>query len=228
MSSFNPNYFIHAANLLLLVAYSVRDILWLRLFAVAASLISLPYFVLQPTPQWPPIAWSAVFAGINAFQSWRLYLERRPVKLTPDEEEIRRLAFPELPSRKVLQLAGIGAWTTAAPGERLIRHGTPVEAIALLVRGRVRVSKDGRGLGELGAGDIVGSALVLGGAPAEVDAVTLDPVRALRWEVPTLRRYLEADPETRMAFQRSLTRDLAGKLRRLGEDYLRRPTGSDL
>jgi hypothetical protein len=48
MDSVNPNFFIHAANVLLLVAYSVRDILWLRLFAVAASLIAIPYFVLQP------------------------------------------------------------------------------------------------------------------------------------------------------------------------------------
>jgi len=116
MNSFNPNYFIHAANLLLLVAYSVRDILWLRLFAVAASLISLPYFVLQPTPQWPPIAWSLVFAGINSFQSWRLYLERRPVKLTPDEEEVRRLAFAQLPSRKVLQLVSLGSWVSWGSG----------------------------------------------------------------------------------------------------------------
>jgi CRP-like cAMP-binding protein len=223
MSSFNANYFIHAANILLLVAYSVRDILWLRVFAVASSLIALPYFILQPTPQWAPIAWSVVFAGINAFQSWRLYLERRPVKLTPDEEEVRRLAFSQLPSRKVLQLVNLGAWTTAAAGKRLIEHGTPAEAIALVVRGKVHVSKDGHVLGELGAGDIVGSALVLSGAPAEVDAVTVEPVSALRWELATLRRYLEADPETRMVFQRSLNRDLAGKLRRLGEEYLRHP-----
>ena len=225
MISINPNYFIHAANVLLLVAYSVPDILWLRLFAVGASLISLPYFVLQPTPQWAPIGWSVVFAGINGFQSWRLYLERRPVKLTPDEDhkEVRRLAFAQLPSRKVLQLVSIGSWTTAAPGERLIEHGTPAEAIALVVRGKVRVSKDEQVLGELGAGDIVGSALVLSGAPAEIDAVTVEPVRALRWEVATLRRYLEADPETRIVFQRILTRDLAGKLRRLGEDYVRQP-----
>jgi hypothetical protein len=46
----NPNYFIHAANVLLLVAYTVRDILWLRLFALASSLIAMPYFALQPTP----------------------------------------------------------------------------------------------------------------------------------------------------------------------------------
>jgi hypothetical protein len=141
MTSFNPNYFIHAANILLVVAYSVRDILWLRVFAVAASLISFPYFVLQPTPQWAPIAWSVVFAGINAFQSWRLYLERRPVKLTADEEDVRRLAFAQWPSRKVLQLVSLGSWTTAAPGECLIEHGTPAGAIALVGRG---VSKDGR------------------------------------------------------------------------------------
>ncbi|MFI5076208.1 MAG: Crp/Fnr family transcriptional regulator [Vicinamibacteria bacterium] len=218
MPSFNPNYFIHGANLLLVVAYSVRDILWLRLFAVASSLISLPYFLLQPTPQWAPISWSLGFAGLNLIQSWRLYLERRPVKLTADEEEVRRLAFPELPARKVLQLVGLGSWTTASPGERLIERGTPAGGISLVLRGTVRLSKDGQVLGELGQGDIVGSALVLGGAPAEVDAVTVEPVRALRWEVATLRRYLEADPESRIGFQRALTHDLAGKLlRRLGE-----------
>jgi hypothetical protein len=215
MPSFNPNYFIHAANLLLVVAYSVRDIMWLRLFAVASSLIALPYFVLQPTSQWAPIAWSLGFAALNAVQSWRLYLERRPVRLTPEEEEVRRLAFPQLPPRNVVRLIGLGSWTTAAPGERLIEHGTPASGIALLLRGTVRVSKDGRVLGELGAGDIVGSALVLSGAPAEVDAVTMEPVRALRWEVATLQRYLEADPETRIGFQRSLAHDLAAKLQRL-------------
>jgi len=215
MPSFNPNYFIHAANLLLVVAYSVRDIMWLRLFAVTSSLISLPYFVLQPTPQWAPISWSLGFAGLNAFQSWRLYLERRPVKLTPEEEEVRRLAFAQMPPRKVLRLISLGSWTTAAPGERLIEHGTPASAVTLLLRGKVRVSKDGQVLGELGAGDIVGSALVLSGAPAEVDAVTVEPVRALRWEVTTLQRYLEADPETRIGVQRSLAHDLAAKLQRL-------------
>ena len=223
MPSFSPDYFIHGANLLLVAAYSVRDILWLRLLAVTSSLISLPYFVLQPTPQWAPIGWSLGFAGLNAFQSWRLYLERRPVALTADEEEVRRLAFAHLPARKVVQLVSVGSWTTAAAGERLIEHGTPASGIALLVRGKVRVSKDGRVLGELGAGDIVGSALLLSGAPAEVDAVIVEPVRALRWEVATLRRYLEADPETRIGFQRSLVHDLAGKVRRLGEHHVGQP-----
>lgn len=104
-----PDYFIHTANVLLLIAYSVRDVLWLRLFAVAASLIAIPFYVLQPGVLWAPLAWSVVFAAINLFQSWLLFMERRQVKLTAEEEEIRRLAFEGLPSRKVLQVLSIGS-----------------------------------------------------------------------------------------------------------------------
>ena len=149
-------------------------------------------------------------------------------KLTPDEEEVRRLAFAELPSRKVLQLVSLGSWTTAAPGDRLIEHGTAPGAIALVVRGKVRVSKDGGVLGELGVGDIVGSALVLSGAPAEVDAVTIEPVRALRWEVATLRRYLRSsNPETRSsssAISPVTSPESCDAWARIISDSLRRPS----
>jgi hypothetical protein len=212
MGLFNPSYFLHAANILLLVAYSVRDILWLRLFAVAASLISLPYFILQPAPLWEPIIWSGVFAAINSFQSWRLFVERRPVKLTAEEEEIRRLVFPDLPSRKVLQLLSIGAWTTLEIGERMLERGKNVEAISVIVRGKVRVTRDDRVFGEFVAGHIVGSALLLSGVAADVDAVVVEPVRCVRWQAEPLERYLAANPETRIILQKYLARDLAGKL----------------
>jgi Popeye protein conserved region len=215
MNSFSPNYFIHAANVLLVVAYSVRDILWLRLFAVGAALISIPYFVLQPTTLWAPLSWSVVFAAINLVQSWRLFIERRPVKLTPEEENIRRLVFEDLPPRKVLQVLGLGSWVTAETGERLIESGKLPDAILLIVRGKVRVTRDGRVLSELTAGDIVGSALIFSGVPADVDAVTVERVRAMRWQVGTLQRYLAANPETRIVMQRHVARDLARKVERL-------------
>ena len=214
MGALNPNYFIHAANILLLVAYTVRDILWLRLFALASSLIALPYFVLQPKPLWEAVGWSILFAAINLFQSWRLFAERRPVKLTPEEQEIRDLVFQELPPRKFLQVLSLGSWTTAERGERLLERGKAAQAISLIVRGKVRVSKDERVLGELAAGDIVGSALILTGASPDVDAVAVEPVRSLRWEVNPLDQYLAGNPETRIILQKYLARDLAGKLSR--------------
>jgi hypothetical protein len=215
MNSFFPNYFIHAANVLLLVAYSVRDILWLRLFAVGAALISIPYFVLQPTTLWAPLSWSVVFAAINLFQSWRLFIERREVKLTPEEEDIRRLVFRDLPPRKVLQVLSIGSWTTLEVGQRLIEKGKLPETVSLIVRGKVRVTRDGRVLADLIAGDFVGSALILSGIPAEADAVTVEPGRAMRWEVGALERYLTANPETRTVMLQHVARDLAAKVERV-------------
>jgi len=218
MGSFNIDHCIHAANILLLAAYSVRDILWLRLFAVASSLIAIPYFIFQPTPLWAAFSWSVLFTGINLFQAGRLFRERRPVRLTSEEEEVRRLAFGDLPAREVLCVLSIGSWATSGPGEPLIEHGKSIESISLIVRGKVRVTEDGRTLGELGAGELVGSALLVTGAVAEVDAVTAEPARTLQWDVATLERYLNAHPETRNVLQHHLARDLAGKLLRTGKD----------
>jgi Popeye protein conserved region len=226
MDSVNPNYFIHAANVLLLVAYSVRDILWLRLFAVAASLIAIPYFVLQPATLWAPLSWSMVFAAINLLQSWRLVIERRPVRLAPEEEAIRRLVFRDLPPRKVLQVLSIGSWTTAEIGERLLERDRLPDAVSLILRGKVRVTRDDRVIGELVAGDFVGSALIVSGVPADVDAVAMEPVRAMCWQVATLERSLSANPETRTVMQQHLALDLAGKVERLTMDSARQPGGN--
>jgi CRP-like cAMP-binding protein len=75
----------------------------------------------------------------------------------------------------------------------------------------VRVTKDGALLGNLVEGDIVGSALLLTGTSADVDAVVQEPSRVLRWDVETLERYLVANPEVRIVLQRHLARDLARK-----------------
>ena len=58
----------------------------------------------------------------------------------------------------------------------------------------------------------MGSALILSGAQAEVDAVVTEPIRAIRWEVETLERYLGSNPEIRIMMQQHLARDLAGKV----------------
>lgn len=210
----NPNYFIHAANVLLLIAYTVRDILWLRLFALASSLIAIPYFALQPAPLWEAIGWSALFAGINLLQSWRLFAERRPIKLTSEEQGVHELVFRELPPRKFLQILSVGSWVNVESGDRLLERGKRAQAISLIVRGKVRVTKDQRVLGELAAGDIVGSALILSGASADVDAVAVEQVRSVRWDLDPLDQYLAGNPETRMILQKYLARDLAQKLNR--------------
>jgi hypothetical protein len=215
MSGFSPDYFIHGANILLVVAYSVRDILWLRLFAVSSSLISIPYFLLQPTVLWAPLSWTVGFAGLNLFQSWRLFLERRPIQLTAEEEEVRELAFKDVPPRKLLQILGIGSWSTSERGERLIESGKAPQELALIVRGKIRLVRGGSEIGILGPGEFVGSALALSGLPTDFDAVVEEPARVVRWPIQVLEKYLDANPQMRILMQRHLARELSGKVGRL-------------
>src|SRR5215831_13572320 len=98
------DYLVHFSNALMLVAYSVRDILWLRWFAVAAALTNIPYFLLQPTTLWPPVVWAGVFTTINLYQIARIYMERRPVALSKDEQALYELAFRALRPREFVSL----------------------------------------------------------------------------------------------------------------------------
>ena len=72
MSVHPTDYLVHFSNILLLVSYSVRNILWLRWFAVAAALTNMPYFLYQPSILWPPILWAGVFTGINLGSAFNL------------------------------------------------------------------------------------------------------------------------------------------------------------
>ena len=125
---------------------------------------------------------------------------------------IRSLVFHDLPPRKVLQLLSVGMWSNARIGETLLERGKRPETISLIVEGNVRIERNGHALGELVAGNLVGSALLLTGVAADVDAVAVEPVRTYCWQIETLERYLVANPEVRIAVQRHLARDLAGKL----------------
>jgi hypothetical protein len=108
------DYLVHFSNALLLVSYSVRDILWLRWFAVAAALTNIPYFLLQSNKLCPPVIWALVFTAINLYQILRIYLERRPVVLSKDEQKLYDMGFGALRPREFVSLLMAGEWETAA------------------------------------------------------------------------------------------------------------------
>ena len=81
-------YFIHTANVLYLLSYLVRDILWLRVLTVVAGVVLMPYYLAQSPPLLAAVAWNVLFTGINAVQIARLLYERRPVVLTEDQAHL--------------------------------------------------------------------------------------------------------------------------------------------
>jgi len=209
----NPaDYLVHFSNILLLVSYSVRDMLWLRWFAVAAALTNIPYFLLQGTVLWPPVLWAAVFTAINLYQIARIYLERRPVQLSKDEKKLYDLGFSSLRPREFLSLALVGEWKDAVAGEKILTEGEPVSSLCIPIAGSTEVRKHGRSLGTLKPGHIIGTALALTGDPSAVDATFTEPARYMRWPLQGLRTFMDKRPDLRVALLGLVNRDLATKV----------------
>jgi CRP-like cAMP-binding protein len=208
-------YLVHLSNVLLLVSYSVRDILWLRWFAVAAAIANVPYYLGQSTVLWPPVIWGAVFTAINLYQIARIYLERRPVVLSADEQRLYDLGFHALRPREFVSLLLAGEWRDGARGDRIIERGRKVERIAIPISGMVEIARGGERLGAFEPGHVIGLALAVNDDAATFDAAFSEPGRYMSWPLPSLRKFLDRRPELRVALQRLASHDLAAKLERL-------------
>jgi Popeye protein conserved region len=209
------DYLVHFSNVLLLVAYSVRDILWLRWFAVAAALTNIPYFLIQGTVLWPPVIWALVFTAINLYQISRIYLERRPVVLSEDEQKLYDLGFRSLRPREFVALTLVGEWKSAAAGEKVLTDGERVSHLCIPITGSAEVRKQGERVGALQPGHIIGTAAALTGEASPVDVTFAEPARYMRWSLPSLRRFMDKRPDLRVTLQGLVNRDLAAKLERL-------------
>ena len=215
MSVHPADYLVHFSNILLLVSYSVRNILWLRWFAVAAALTNMPYFLYQQSILWPPILWAGVFTTINLYQIWRIYMERRPVTLSPDERTLYDMGFHSLTPRDFVALVMVGAWNDATTGDKMMREGQPVSSVCIAIRGAVRIHGQGRDLGVLEPGHVVGSAVALTGKVSPFDATFTEPGRYISWPLAKVRRFTEGRPELQSALQHLVSQDLARKVERL-------------
>ena len=215
MNAHVAEYLVHFSNVLMLVSYSVRDILWLRWFAVAAALTNMPYFLFRREVLWPPVLWALVFTVINLYQIARIYLERRPVVLSDDEQQLYNLGFGALRPREFVSLTLAGEWRNGVAGDMILTEGRPVASICIAISGTLEVRRGGQHLGTLQPGQIIGSGLALTGSVSPVGAAFTGPARYICWRLSSIRTFLEKRPELRVTLQGLVNRDLAGKVERL-------------
>ena len=205
-------YLLHAANVLYLLSYLVKDILWLRLLTVVAGVLLLTWALLQPEPLWASVAWNSLFLAINLYQSWLLILERRPVRLTERETLLYRLAFRALTPREFVQLLALGRWEEAGADTRIVEKARGLDRLMVIASGRMGVKVADRVV-ELGEGRFVGEMSFITGEAPTADVVAIDSIRYVSWPKTELKSFLAQHPPLRAAWQAVLGADLVNKLR---------------
>lgn len=203
---------VNVANVVYLVSYSVRDILWLRIMTVLGALLLLPYYYLQASPLWAPIGWDVVFMAINIFWITKLLLERRPVQFTDEEKRLYEGAFRHLSERDALKLFRLGTWTAVPVGAALLTQGRHVDAVALIADGEVAVDLDGRQVDTLGEGRILGAtAFLMRGTDfkAPVTVTAAETTRVVTWPTAVLEAAFARDADVEVAFEICLGAELS-------------------
>lgn len=206
------DFLIHGANVLYLFSYLVRDIFWLRLLTVVAIATLMVYFVLQGL--WVAFGWNALFLVINLVQIVILWLERRPVQLTPREERLRELVFQSLSPRELQRLVAIGEWQTCQPGDSLIAEGATVDRLRIIFEGEATVTCEGATVATLADGHFIGEMSYLTGEPPSASVAASRETTCIGWQREALESWLDQYPAVRSTLQKIVGTDLAAKLRR--------------
>jgi len=217
---FNPDFLVNLSSVLTLISFTVQNILALRLLAIGAQLMFIPYCLLQSPPLWTPAIWNVLFLVVNVVNVIFLLLARRPVVFGPDEQQLYNLAFKSLSPREFLKLLSLGEWRDGEAGETLIFAGQYNSSVSILCRGEAISIADGTEQIKIPEGKLIGIASVLMGDSLPVDIQLKTPSRYICWHVQPLRKFLDQQPEIRSKLQLIVSHDLARSVRILHDKQL--------
>jgi hypothetical protein len=212
---FGINGLVTFSNIVFLVAFSVRDVLILRVSSIIGEALILPYYYFQNETLWPPLFWSGAFIIVNAVRIVMIALERRPVVLSDKEEQLYRVAFSFIDKREFLTLVGLARWADCSPGEVIVQKGHQVADVIVLVSGDVEAIVSDKTRLPIRPGQLIGDGSAYSGLPSPVEIVVRQTGTLAKWDLRHFRDFTASRPELRANLLRIVSLDLAAKLREL-------------
>ena len=211
----------NTANIIFLLAFMAKKIIWLRLLTITGNILVVPYYLyFLETPLWNSIVWIGIYTIINLVMLFIIYLESRPISLSDLEQKIYDLTFKSLEPRVFKKLIDHGSLEELQPEVVLVTSNSDLDSLMLVVEGEAEVVlKHGEHL-IIPTGGFIGEQSFITGGKTSADVTTgKEAATILRWNSQVLRKYL-ADKETlKDHLDLIFTSDLIYKLRSM-EDGL--------
>ena len=203
----------HLAFGLIAFSFLVKDILWLRVVSILASLFSVFYnYTIPADPMWLAINWNIVFILVNLYHVAVIVYEKRPIKMAPKDKELYETLFSEMTPVEFLKITKIAEWRPFVSGEKVIRHGTPVTDLILIYNGTVDVVVDNKWVAELKDGQFVGEMSFLTGKPATATCIVKHDCECLVWKQPEFKELLKRNPSLYFTIQSVLSAQVSNNL----------------
>jgi CRP-like cAMP-binding protein len=206
------NGLINFSNIVFLVAFSVRDVLKLRILAIVGEGLTLPYYYFQDEKLCPPIFWGVAFIIVNAIRIVAVALERRPVVLSDREEKLYRIAFSAIDKKEFLKLVSLVQWVDCSPGEVILKKGQHISEAIVAVAGDLEATLGDNSRMAIRPGQLIGDVSAYSGLASPADVVARGPGTLAKWDLRHVREFTASRPELRANLLRMVSMDLAVKL----------------
>ena len=210
----------NTANMIFLLAFMAKKIVWLRLLTITGMMVSIPYYLyFLEAPMWNNIFWVSTYALINLVMLFIIYLESRPVKLSDLEQKIYDLTFKSLEPRVFKKLIDHGSLEELQPEVVLVNRDSELDSLMLVVEGEAEVVlKYGEHL-IIPTGGFIGEQSFITGGKTSADVTSgKEATMILRWNSEVLRKYLVGKETLKDNLDLIFTADLIHKLKGMEED----------
>ena len=203
----------HLAFGLIAFSFLVKDILYLRLVSILASLFSVFYnFYIPVEPMWLPIGWNFVFVVVNLYHIAVIIYEKRPVHMSPKHKELYETMFKNMTPVEFLKITKIADWTHFKSGEVITQQTHKVPDLNLIYNGTVDVAVDGKKVAELKDGQFVGEMSFLTEKPATATCVVKHDAEVLVWKQEQFKELLKRNPSLYFTIQSLLSAQVSSAL----------------
>jgi len=203
----------HMAFGLIAFSFLVKDILYLRIVSVVASLFSIFYNFYIPTePMWLAINWNIVFVLVNLYHIAVIIYEKRPVKMEPKDKELYETLFKDLTPVEYLKITKIAKWETFKSGYKLIKEGADVNRLMLIYNGTVDIAVKGKWVAELKDGQFIGEMSFLTEKPATAECIVKHDTECIVWRQPEFKALLKRNPSLYFTIQSLLSAQVSDAL----------------
>ena len=215
MLSENGIHFIlgHIAFFLAGTSFFMRDIIYLRLISIMASIFAIFYAIFgHDSVLELQVYWHSVFICIHLFRLSLLMYEKYILKLTQKEKEIYDLFGWDISPAIFKKIIGLGIVLEESPGTELIEQGEKVSQIGFILDGSVKVIKDQKEVVTLKRGQFFGQFSFITGESASSSVFAQDSLKCIYWDQKILKKYLVGNENLLPEFQQVLTKKVLESL----------------
>ena len=203
----------HLAFGLIAFSFLVKDILYLRILSILASLFSVLYnFYIPSEPMWLPIGWNVVFVVVNLYHIAVIIYEKRPVKMSIKEKELYETMFRGLSPVEFLKITKIAQWKKFKSPLPIIQQGKPVNDLILIYNGMVDILVNDNKVAELKDGQFVGEMSFLTEKPATATCKVTHDTECLVWPQKDFKDLLKRNPSLYFTIQSLLSEQVSNNL----------------